>query len=79
MQTGEEMGSIPQDMFVAILNREDVFLPEENQWYLGGYVFFEGKIHSFYIDWKNQFDNLYWSRSIDEALEMKRFTKGVRP
>ena len=73
------MASVPQDMFVAILNREDVFFTEENQWYLGGYVFFDGKIHSFYIDRKDQFDNLHWSRSIDEALETKPLRRGVRP
>ena len=73
------MESIPQKIFVAILNREDVFFTEENQWYLGGYVFFEGKIHSFYIDRKDQFDRLNWSRSFQEALETKHLQRGVRP
>ena len=73
------MKSIPPEMFQAIFSREDVFLTENNQWSVCGYVYFEQKIHSFYINRKGQYDELEWSRSIDEALEMKRFTKGVRP
>lgn len=73
------MASVAQDMFIAVLNREDVFFTEETQWYLGGYVFFDGKIHSFNIDRKDQFSELHWSRSIDEALETKPLRRGVRP
>lgn len=69
---------IPTNMFIAIHNRENVFLTQENQWYFGGYVFFEDQVHHFYVDRKSQYDELYWSLSIEEALKQHSFPREVR-
>ena len=66
-------------MLFAIFNREDVFFTEENQWCLRGYVFFESNVHSFYIDQKDQFGQVHWSRNIDKAIAVRPMKKGVRP
>ena len=73
------MKEIPAKIFAAITERWDVFFTEENQWSVYGYIYFEGEIHSFHINRKAQYDELIWSRSIEEALNTKRLEKGVRP
>ena len=73
------MDEIPAKIFAAITERWDVFFTEENQWSVHGYIYFEGEVHSFHINRKDQYDELNWSRSIEETLKMKRLEKDVRP
>ena len=72
------MTGIPQAMFVSIRDRKDMFFSRDNQWFLQGYLYFDGDIHSFFIDRKDQFDRLEWSRSIDQTLAIRSVKKEAR-